>query len=137
MGLAKTIEEKIITPVKLECDDLSVEDVVEGRRFHDEVALFGFHDMAPEIMVKNGSAYGIPYRSLVSRGVNNLLVAGRLITTAHKAHQSTRNVASCMAQGQAVGTAAALCRKYGVTPRMLDADMLRETLIKDGVYLGG
>jgi hypothetical protein len=121
----------------VDCEyDLSVEDIVEGKRFYDEVALYGFHDMAPEVMVKNGSAYGIPYRSLLPKVVNNLLVAGRLITTAHKAHQSTRNVASCLAQGQAVGTAAALCCKYGVIPRMLDTNILRETLIKDGVYLG-
>jgi hypothetical protein len=121
----------------VDCEyDLSVEDIVEGRRFHDEVVLYGFHDMAPEVMVKNGGAYGIPYRSLLPRGVDNLLVAGRLITQAHKAHQSTRNVASCMAQGQAVGTAAALCCMYGVTPRMLDTNILRKTLIKDGVYLG-
>ena len=121
----------------VDCEyDLTLGDIVEGRRFDDEVALYGFHDMAPEIMIKEGKAYGIPYRALLPRGVDNLLVAGRLITTAHKAHQSTRNTVSCMAQGQAVGTAASLCSRMNVTPRALDIKILRETLVKAGVYLG-
>jgi hypothetical protein len=116
--------------------DLSIEEIVEGRRFSDEVALYAFHDMAPKIMVKEGKAYGIPYRALLPKGVENLLVAGRLITTDFKAHQSTRNTVSCMAQGQAAGTAAALCSKMNVTPRALDTNFLRKALFEDGVYLG-
>ena len=121
----------------VDCEyDLSLADIIEAKRFDDEVALYGFHDLAPEIMIKDGQAYGIPYRALLPRGVDNLLVAGRLITTAHKAHQSTRNTVSCMAQGQAVGTAAALCSRLKVTPRALDPKLLRETLVRDGAYLG-
>jgi len=40
-----------------------------------------------------------------------------------------------MAQGQAAGTAAALCSKSGVIPRNLEVKMLQQTLVKDGVYL--
>ena len=49
---------------------------------------------------------------------------------------STRNTASCMAQGQAVGTAAALSAKAGVAPRDLDVQQLRETLRSQNVFLG-
>ena len=120
----------------VECEiDLSIEDVEEARRFEDEVALYGFHDMAPRRVIKDGGHYGIPYRALLPKGVDNLLVAGKLITSDWTAHMSTRNTVSCMAQGQAVGTAAALCARQQVTPRQLDVELLRATLRKDGVFL--
>ena len=115
--------------------DLSVDEIVEGKRFDDEIALYGFHDSAPRIMIKEGRAYGIPYRALLPKGVENLLVAGRMITSDFEAHMSTRNTVSCMAQGQAAGTAAAISSKSGVTPRKLEVKILQQTLVKDGVYL--
>lgn len=108
--------------------DISIDTIVNAERFADEVALYGFHDCAPRIMIKNGGYYGIPYRALLPNKIENLLVAGRLITSNWEAHMSTRNTVSCMAQGQAVGTAAALCCKLNVTPRTLDVVILREQL---------
>ena len=64
------------------------------------------------------------------------MVAGRLITSDWAAHMSTRNTVSCMAQGEAVGAAAALCAKHNVNPRELDVQMLRKTLRDQGVFLG-
>jgi 2-polyprenyl-6-methoxyphenol hydroxylase-like FAD-dependent oxidoreductase len=118
----------------IECEyDMSLEEIVNGARFDDEVMLYGFHDMAPRVMIKNGAYYGIPYRAFLPKGVEGLLVAGRLITSSYEAHMSTRNTVSCMAQGQAVGTAAALA---GMNPRDLDITLLRETLKRQGVFLG-
>ena len=62
-------------------------------------------------------------------------MAGRMITSEWDAHMSTRNTVSCMAQGQAVGTAAALCAKQGCLPRQLDVDKLREVLKEQNVFL--
>jgi hypothetical protein len=87
-------------------------------------------------MIKNGGYYGIPYRAFLPKGIDGLLVAGRLITSTWDAHMSTRNTVSCMAQGQAVGTAAALAAKADLTPRSLDTEKLRDTLKKQGVFLG-
>jgi hypothetical protein len=115
--------------------DLSVTDIVNATQFEDEVALYGFHDCAPRILIKNGGAYGIPYRALLPKKVENLLVAGRMITSDWEAHMSTRNTVSCMAQGEAAGTAAALCARQNRSPRQLDTAMLRETLRNNGVYL--
>ena len=115
--------------------DLSVEDIINGACFDDEVVLYGFHDCAPRIMIKNGGAYGIPYRALIPQEIDNLLVAGRMITSSWEAHMSTRNTVSCMAQGEAAGTAAALSIRQGTVPRSLDVGMLRDTLKKNGVYL--
>jgi hypothetical protein len=98
------------------CDyDISHEDVIEGRHFDDEVMVYGFHDSAPRYQVKNGGTYGIPYRAL-------------------RAHMSTRNTVSCMGQGQATGTAAALCAARNCGTRELRYANLREALDKGGVY---
>ena len=121
----------------IECEyDISSEDVEHARRFDDEIALYGFHDLAPRRMIAGGGAYGIPYRALLPKGVENLLVAGKMITSDWTAHMSTRNTVACMAQGQAAGAAAALCVRQQVTPRALDVTLLRQELAAAGVYLG-
>ena len=117
------------------CDyDISHEDVIEGRHFDDEVMVYGFHDSAPRYQIKNGGTYGIPYRALRAAGVENLLLSGMLITSDHRAHMSTRNTVCCMGQGQATGTAAALCAKKKCGTRELNYGSLREALVKGGVY---
>ena len=121
----------------IECGhDMSLEEIISCARFEDEVMLYGFHDCAPRIMIKNGGYYGIPYRAFLPNGVEGLLVAGRLITSVWDAHMSTRNTVSCMAQGQAVGTAAALAAKQGKSPRELDVQELRRILRSQNVFLG-
>jgi hypothetical protein len=85
--------------------------------------------------VKDGGTYGVPYRALRVAGAENLLAAGMMITSDHDAHMSTRNTVSCMGQGQAAGTAAALCAEKGCTARELDPAELRAALEEDGVCL--
>ncbi|HUS72245.1 MAG TPA: FAD-dependent oxidoreductase [Sedimentisphaerales bacterium] len=117
------------------CDyDISHEDVIEGRHCDDEIMVYGFHDMAPRYQVKNGGTYGIPYRALRVAGIDNLLVAGMMITSDHRAHMSTRNTVSCMGQGQATGTAAALCAAKNCGSRELRYADLRDTLVRNNVY---
>ena len=117
------------------CDyDISYEDVIEGRHFDDDVFVYGFHDMAPRLQIKDGGTYGIPYKALCVKGLDNLYAVGMMITSDHRAHMSTRNTVSCMAQGQAAGTAAALCAKLGLDSRTLSYDRLRETLEDNNVY---
>jgi hypothetical protein len=117
------------------CDyDISHEDVIEGRHFDDEIMVYGFHDSAPRYQIKDGGTYGLPYRALRVAGIENLLAAGMLITSDHRAHMSTRNTVCCMGQGQAAGTAAALCAKKNCGTRELNYGNLRETLVKNDVY---
>lgn len=115
---------------------LSEEDIAEGHRFDDEVALYGYHDYAPRIQIRNGGFYGFPYRSFIPKGMNNLLVAGRLITKDHNAHMSSRNTGGCMVQGHAVGTAAALAAAEDGNVRHVDVEKLKETLRLQGAFLG-
>jgi hypothetical protein len=119
----------------IECDyDITHEDVIEARHFDDEVFVYGFHDMAPRLQIANGGTYGIPYRALCVADIENLYVSGMLITTDRRAHMSTRNTVSCMGQGQATGTAAALCAAKNIGSRDLIFADLRTALVKGNVY---
>ncbi|HLN19887.1 MAG TPA: FAD-dependent oxidoreductase [Bacteroidales bacterium] len=118
------------------CDyDIPLEDVIGGRHFEDDIMAYGFHDSAPRYKIANGGTYGIPYKALRVKGIDNLLAAGMLITTDHEAHMSTRNTVSCMGQGQAAGTAAALCAAANLSTRALQYEVLHSELIKANVYL--
>ncbi|WP_316860828.1 FAD-dependent oxidoreductase [uncultured Cohaesibacter sp.] len=64
-------------------------------------------------------AYGIPFRSMYSRNIDNLFTNGRLLSASHVAFGSTRVMATSSAVGQAIGTAASLCIKQQITPRAL------------------
>ena len=114
--------------------DMTLSDVLEGRHFDDDVLAYGFHDSAPALQVRNGGSYGIPYRALRVANIDNLLVAGMMITSDYDAHMSTRNTVCCMGQGQASGTAAAMCANRNCTTRQLPYLDLRKTLEKDDVY---
>jgi len=117
------------------CDyDITSEDVLDGRHFDDDIMAYGFHDEAPRLQIKNGGTYGVPYRALIVKNIDNLLAAGMLITTNRSAHMSTRNTVCCMGQGQAAGTAAALCTAKKCGTRELPYSDLRMRLEKDGVY---
>lgn len=119
----------------ISCDyDITHENVLNGDHFPDDVFVYGFHDMAPKFKVKNGGSYGFPYRALCVKGIDNLYVSGMMITSNHNAHMSTRNTVSCMGQGQASGTAAALCAQNKFTSRQLPYANLRNALEKGKVH---
>ncbi len=80
--------------------------------------------------------YQIPYRCLIPKGVERLLVAGRSISTTREAMGSTRIAGTCMALGEAAGTAAALAIKRGESLRKLNINILQECLMNQGVKLG-
>lgn len=82
-----------------------------------------------------GDWYDIPYRCLVAKKPNNLLVSGRCISATHEGMAGARVMGTCMAIGQAAGTAAALAVKQGVSPRDLDVQALRQALRTDGALV--
>jgi hypothetical protein len=85
--------------------------------------------------------YGIPYRCHYSKNINNLFLAGRIISATHVAFGSTRVMATCAAGGQAVGTAAAICHERGLAPRALSSGdglaELHRRLDRSGQFLPG
>jgi glycine/D-amino acid oxidase-like deaminating enzyme len=119
----------------IKCDyDITHKDVINGRHFEDDTFVYGFHDSAPLLQIKDGGTYGVPYRALCVKNIDNLFATGMMITSDHRAHMSTRNTVCCMGQGQAAGTAAALCAINKLDIRDLQYDMLRERLEEDNVY---
>ena len=86
---------------------------------------------------KDGGSHDIPYRCLVPLKVENLLVAGKPISTERDVYQ--RFLMQTMVTGQAAGAAAALCVKMGITPRDLEKQVkkLQEVLLKQGAVLYG
>jgi len=79
--------------------------------------------------------YDVPYRILVPRKIDNLLVAGRCTSMDHPALGALRKVPLCIAMGEAAGAAAALSIKAGVSPRKLDVPSLQRQLLAQGVLL--
>lgn len=122
---------------------LTLDDAVNGKKYEDTIALSGYpidiHDPTGKGVqandIEGDGSYGIPYRCLVPKVIDNLLMGGRCISTTHEALATTRLTPSCMATGQAAGTAAALSIKDGVAPRDLDIDRLKSYLIDNGVML--
>jgi len=123
---------------------LWLEDLVAGRTFGDGVATCGFgvdiHDPAPGSGIKpsRGVAikpYEIPYRCLVPREVEGMLVAGRCLSGTHEAQASYRVTGTCLATGQAAGLAAAWAVGQGVAPAAVEGKELREALRARGVRM--
>jgi 2-polyprenyl-6-methoxyphenol hydroxylase-like FAD-dependent oxidoreductase len=100
-----------------------------GRAFPDTVARTGH-------WTKYDCVYNIPYRSLLPRGLANLLVAGRCISVDHRTHHATKEIPACMATGEATGTAAALAARQGIGPKELDVPLLQKRLREQGASLG-
>jgi len=131
---------------------LTQNDVREGGQFDDIVAYGGwpmddhhpagiFYPGEPTIFHPSPSPFGIPYRSLYSRNIDNLLFAGRNISVTHAALSSTRVMGTCAILGQAVGTAAALCTRHRCAPQSLGSGErlheLQTILMDDDCWLPG
>ena len=122
---------------------LDIEDIYAGRDFEDTIGRGGhtvdISPIPPELadrpLDQHRWYYNIPYRSLVPRGIDNLLLAGRCISNTHEAAGCTRCSVQCMVTGEAAGAAAALCVGNGAMPRALDTNLLRRRLAEGGVVL--
>ncbi|NOZ28484.1 MAG: FAD-dependent oxidoreductase [Chloroflexi bacterium] len=79
--------------------------------------------------------YDIPYRCLVPKGVDGLLVSGRCISATHEGMAGARVMGTCMAIGQAAGTAAALAVRGDLSPREVNVEELRRMLRSDGALV--
>jgi len=101
---------------------MTKEDVAQRTRFDDSVA--------------RGRDYYYPYRTLLPRSVENLLVAGRHYSATSAAQKISREIPPCMAMGEATGTAAALALNAGVSVREVDVSKLQKTLRAQGADPG-
>ena len=121
---------------------LSEDDILSCRDFEDSIGCNGW----PLEQHLKGSAkwtflggrgyHQIPFGTTLPKGVDNLLVAGRCASTTPEGQASLRVSGPCFAMGQAVGTAAELARRSGVTPKEIDVKALQHRLVSDGAFIG-
>ena len=131
---------------------LREQDLMENHLFEDAVAYGGWtldqHTIGgmdnltdePAHLLTPPVPYQIPYRCYYSRDISNLMMAGRNISCSHMAMASTRVMGTCMVGGQAVGVAAAIAVREGLTPREVGKQFIREmqqTLLNDDCYIPG
>jgi hypothetical protein len=128
---------------------LTKADCAEARKFKDVIGKSSFSSGAKHVATqdtiayggvvhpKDGGSYDIPYRCLVPKLIDNLLVAGKAISTDRDSYK--RFLQETMVTGQAAGAAAAVCALKNTTPRQLEQDVseLQEILLKQGVILYG
>lgn len=131
-------------------DYILTQSDLEGgwKKFYDGVAIGGWAmddhppegfnapDKRPFRSIKMDEPYNIPLGSLYSKNVSNLMMAGRNISASHVGFTSTRVMATTSVIGQAVGTAATMCIRDGITPRELRNDRrrvaeLQQVLLRD------
>jgi hypothetical protein len=116
---------------------LTADDAITGRRFDDVIAIsscaiisyYGYRRYLEH------EGYDIPYRCLVPKVVDNLLIAGRCISSEQQPYESHRAMIPIMAIGQAAGAAAALSANSDVKPRDLNVPLLQRTLTDQGAEL--
>jgi hypothetical protein len=115
---------------------LTREDIQGSREFDDGVAIgshfIDIHPVADNTWqtIRIRGTYEIPYRCLIAKGVENLLVAGRCISASHEAFASLRVMNTCCALGEAAGTAAGLAVRQNLLPRQLDGKRLKKMLLE-------
>ncbi len=119
---------------------LTESDVRGDRSFADSIAAdvsaFDVHDVkGADVDFQGLRPYELPYRCMVPRDVEQLLVAGRCISADHAAHGRSRNVPACMATGQAAGIAAAIALEGNTTVRDVPIDRVQGALREIGMPL--
>jgi hypothetical protein len=116
---------------------LTADDAINGHRFEDVVAISScpiIHYYGYRRYLKH-EGYDIPYRCLVPKRIDNLLAAGRCISSEQQPYESHRAMIPIMAIGQAAGTAAALCVQSGAIPRKLDTSLVQAKLLAQHTVL--
>ena len=117
-------------------------DVLEAKQFDDQVALCGapiedHHsgDGTNWIYLPDGSAVGIPLRSLIVKDSVNTMVIGRCFSASHDAHASIRSMAQCMAMGVAAGVAGSIALANRKEIREVTFSDIRTKIIETGAIL--
>jgi hypothetical protein len=120
-------------------------DVLGARQFDDQVGLCGapiedHHGVGASgttwEYLPEGTAVGIPLRTLIVRDGTNVLVAGRCFSATHDAQASVRSMAQCMAMGQAAGTTAAMAAESDGAVRSVAAGRVSDRLRAGDAIVG-
>ncbi len=125
---------------------LTEDDVLQCASFDDSIGVNGWmveEHVAGNVLLKwqdipNCRGYNqLPWRMLLTRDMDNLMVAGRCASMTHGGQSAARVSGGCFVMGQAAGTAAAMAVDADLAPRALDVAALQARLRADGAWLGG
>jgi len=116
---------------------ITKEDVLGAKTFEDGVARGAYpidiHDpkggRTQFQFIKDGGSYEIPFRAMLPKDVDGVIVAGRCISADHNAHGTVRIMGCVLSQGEAAGTAAALCIRQKKNPKELQGSELKRMLL--------
>jgi hypothetical protein len=111
----------------------TAKDMTSDEVFEDTIAIFPDNDNG-EVSAKHPNVC-IPYRALVPKKIDGLLVACRAFSSEYQFNEYFNLIPHCIAFGQAAGTAAALAVEAGIQPRKVDYNNLQKHLINQGVKL--
>lgn len=132
---------------------LNLQDYIGRASFPDEIGRYAYsidiHPLRPgkdtyeqhrkefdeTYRYKKGESYGIPYRILTPRKLDNVLVAGRCVSSDVRVHGSIRVMPGCWITGQAAGVAAAMASRQACAPRAIDVKDLQRRLKGLGAFL--
>lgn len=115
---------------------LTVDDARSAPGFEDVVARkYGAIDANQLFIGEMRSGFAYPYRSLLPKEIDNLLVAGRCASATFLGHAAGKSMGNMMELGQAAGVAAALCCQKAIPPRQLDVSLLQAALADMGVHI--
>lgn len=111
------------------CKMVTYQDMLEKVKHPDAVGVGGSDSL-------KHNEWPIPYGALVSAEIENMLAAGRCISTEAKMIDAVRLIPACMVTGHAAGVAAALAAKDGVAARAVEVGKVQKVLREQGAYLG-
>jgi hypothetical protein len=122
---------------------LTGEDLRQMVRFEDSIAVANYsidiHNPAGTgttmYKFQNDDYYYIPYRSLLPKEYDNMLVAGRCLSADHEAHSAARVMPTCACMGEAAGTAFAVAKDTGTNTHTLDVSVLQARLLENGAVI--
>jgi hypothetical protein len=108
---------------------VTLEDAEKGTNFTDVVSRkYGNIDANQIYIGKMKSGYGYPYRAMLPRNIEGLILAGRCGSSTFLGHAAGKSMGNMMEVGQAAGIAAALSAKANVLPRNLDINVLQNKI---------
>jgi len=111
---------------------LSGEDIHEGKRF-DDVVVNAHTNLDHRSLYIKRLEFDIPFRSMLPRGYDGIIVAGRCISTTGNVRLPGLNIPICMQMGETAGVAAAMAAADGVPPKALPIKALQGRLLRTGV----
>jgi hypothetical protein len=123
---------------------LTVDDCLSFRKFDDSIAVSNYEidihnpegSGTSHYFFPDGKYFTIPYRSLIPKTVDNLLVAGRCISSDHEAQASYRIMPIVASIGEGAGVAIALASKYKIKPKDVKIEELQKILLSRNAFLG-